>query len=195
MPSPSTLHARKRPEHKVPAAAAFVLVILPPGPRPEPEANYPLTDKYYACTEAHGCSCPLDFVSRRWKVECVLPGQRFDGRVSGLPPEPSDFIEDYDRIWYRNLVRPAALQGPFTAYAVVTPDGLWHECMEPEVQDLLFDGDEWREGLRGAPELRPLQVAWRLEVRSLLERHGDGWVLGCEARLTGIRQRRCELGA
>jgi hypothetical protein len=193
MPSPSTLHARKKREPEVPGDA-FVLVILPPGPMPEPEANYPLTDRYYPCLNVEVCGCPLDFTKRNWKVEYLLPGERFDGRVSGVEADRGDYINEYDRMWYRNLVRPEELHGPVSAYAVVTPDALWHECIFPEPQDLLFDDDDWRERLQGAPELSSLQVAWRLEVRSLLQKHWNGWVLGCEAHLTSIRQRLCERG-
>ncbi|MCZ7577024.1 MAG: hypothetical protein M5U18_08300 [Dehalococcoidia bacterium] len=147
--------------------SAFVLVILPESARPPAfEAHYPLIDPYYMCPEVPVCGCPLWGGNRRWKVQGTVPGGVFDGRVRGYPPlEVGDWMSAQDRLWEHNLVRPLEMAEPVSAYAVITPDGIWHECVEAESQDLVT-----QRGAAGASiasrELSRFQVAWRLKSPS-----------------------------
>jgi hypothetical protein len=171
---------------------AFVLVILPESDDPpEPEAHYDLVDPYYTCPEIPICGCPLAAINLRWKVNCVLPGRAFDGRVRGPQPFSHYWPADYWGQWAWNLVRPLEMADPKSAYAVITPDGVWHECIEPEPQDLIIPG----QGSPGAPlpldQLSPLQVAWRMEIAEFLMRYQHCWLLGLEAFLYGQPMREC----
>lgn len=100
-----------------------------------------------------------------------------------------------DRQWSQNVTRPLQLQGPQSAYAVITPDGLWHECVEPEPHDLILGPrtlGQWTDFLNDELELTVLQVAWRFAVAEFLMRYQHCWLVGIDAPLTFLTTRKCD---
>ena len=183
-----------RPWPEESGASAFILVILPESDRqPEFESHYPLTDPYYSCPETAICGCPLFPGNRHWKIEGATPGGAFDGRVRGEPPLLLEgWMAKEERLWEHNLVTPLAMADPMSAYAVVTPDGVWHECSEAEPQDLVLAGEEQPGRRLEDPELSRFQLNWRLEVAELLIRYQHCWLLGLDASLSCAQPRRCD---
>jgi hypothetical protein len=104
---------------------------------------------------------------------------------------------DRPDLYARNVIRPLNLQGPPSAYAVVTPDGIWHECVEPEEQDVVASNlppGEWHQVALRAKKLTKLQVAWRLEVAEFLMRYQHCWLLGADAELAPSPAMACAQG-
>ncbi len=146
------------------AGHAFVLVLLPgrgDGP-PTPEDEYSLTDKFYACCETPACDCPIDHGNRLWKAETILPGGEFDGRVTGRGRLQESGADYFASDWENNMARPMEMAQPCSAFAIITPDGLWHECLQPEPQDFIPADEAASRIVELNPEgLTPFQVAWR----------------------------------
>lgn len=183
-----------------PEIHAFVLVVLPHvGGRPHwPGDHYATTDPFYACLERGVCECPFSPTSSGfWKASTISPGGAFDGRVRGQKPlkrqhaQPGVFEEE----WNANcLSRSTELAGPMSAFAVVSPDGIWHQCVEPEPQDFIV-GDVPRDYLTkltpATTSLTRLQVAWRSELAYLLSRYQHHHLLGCDASMVTDPPRKC----
>jgi hypothetical protein len=182
-----------RPKDREQGPSAFVLAFLPPSDSPAEYDHHELVDPYYSCFNARVCGCPLATSSSRWKVECTLPGGAFDGRVRGLPPSSPNRQGDDQYVWERNLVRPLSLAQPMSAYAVITPDGLWHECVEPEPQDLVVGKSEVPSIPFPSTDLTALQKAWRLQIAEFLMRYQHCWLLGLEALLSSEATRTCSM--
>jgi len=115
-------------------------------------------------------------------------------RRDALEQDLARWRAEYDR----NLVRPLDLKGPASAYAVITPDGLWHECVQPEDHDLIVGETRhggWLDAIRDDRELTKQQVAWRFRVAELLMSYQHCWLLGTEASLAPCPPRICADGA
>ena len=180
---------------------AFLIILLPPlqdGSRPDCEAYYPFSDPLYACLNIDLCDCPpAPYATRRGSIECVGVGARFDGRIAGLPPGLAARQSD-EQIWDRNTLRAHCVPRPLSCYAIITPDGLWHECFEPEAQDIESVAPGASSQLRtlSAPvpdaPFSKQQVAWRYEVERLLALYPWHWAVGCTVYLQfGVPQKRC----
>ena len=180
-----------------PERRAFGLVIIPASDQEEAEGrawgrSNALTDPYWSCPESPHCGCPFEVGNQMWKLESACPGGLFRGRVLGTKAPkysiPCVGIE---------VARPLKLKGPLSAYAVITPDGVWHECSEPEPHDLFVgdpEGVRWTDLLEPERQLSPLQIAWRFTVGEFLMRYQHYWVLGMELGLTRTPPARCADG-
>jgi hypothetical protein len=168
---------------------AFVVILLPPEPDgslPGPEAYYTHSDPFHACFNWDCCGCPPAPPNQRWTVWWFQPGDRFDGRLAAGISVPTSRRG--------NLLRARDVPRPFSCYAIITPDGLWHECFEAEKRDLILVDDPDETMPAEQDTITKLQVAWRYEVDRLLTEHGDCWALGCTAELAvGVRPRQCDL--
>ena len=179
---------------------AFVIILVPPladRSRPGGEAHYPYSDPLYPCLNRDVCDCRPKYEIHRESIEDVMIGGRFDGRLTGQEaqaltgPLSAQVLE-------RNIVKLAAVRRPLSCYAIVTPDGLWHEAFEPEPQDTTLAGQgsisQTERTLAGSTP-RPLsshQVAWRNELERLFALHGDHWAVGCTVQLQfGTLQKLC----
>ena len=183
---------------------AFVIILVPPlgdGSRPDCEAHYPYSDPLYACLNIDLCDCPpAACATRRGSIDCVGVGGRFDGRIAGLPPGLAARQSD-DETWERNTVRAGSVLRPLSCYAIITPDGLWHECFEPEAHDIALvapGSSPQAEHQARTPEpdapFSKQQVAWRYEVERLLALYPWHWAVGCTVYLQfGVPQKRCTL--
>jgi hypothetical protein len=189
-------HCGRQRSDVSPGLSIFVLVLLPDrGHKPEFEDHYPLSDPFYSCYEAPQCHCPLEAGSGRWKLEGVQAGGVFDGRLSHAAPLGIPrWRDDDERLWERNLVRPLDMRAPISAYAVITPDGLWHQCVVPEPQDLVVgstQGVDWRDLVERGRNPTAVQVAWRFQIGELLMRYQHCWLLGLDGTLSQVPSRRC----
>ncbi len=172
---------------------AFGLAILPHFDPEEAEPDYAeLTDPYWGCPESPHCGCQFEVGNQMWKIEGACPGGLFRGRVLETTAPPYS-VPCYEI----EVCRPLDLKGPHSAYAVITPDGVWHECAEPEPHDL-FVGDprgvRWTNLLEPDRQLSPLQIAWRFTVDEFLTRYQHLWVLGMDLELTRTPPARCVSG-
>jgi hypothetical protein len=171
-----------------PATRAFCLVMVPAhnGHTPEEEDNYAITDPLYACVERSHCDCHVDPFGRRWRMESIRAGGEFDGRLreSFYPPDHGNAAKEWDR-----NIRPASeFVGPISAYALVTPDGIWLESPQPEQRDLVVTG---RVESVEAGRLTRVQVSWREFVADMIRSHPGCFVLGCEVALSSEPVRHC----
>ena len=124
-------------------------------------------------------------------------GDRFDGRLTGQEAEALT-KPLFAKVLERNIVKLAAVRRPLSCYAIVTPDGLWHESFEPEPQDIALAAQgsisQTERTMTGSTP-RPLsghQVAWRNELERLFALHGDHWAVGCTVQLQfGTLQKHC----
>ena len=179
---------------------AFVIILVPPlgdGSRPGCEAHYPYSDPLYDCINMDVCDCLPKYETHRESIEDVMIGGRFDGRLTGQEAEA--LTKPFSaQVLERNIVKLAAVRRPLSCYAVITPDGLWHESFEPERQDVALAGQgsiSRTERTPAGSTPRPLsshQVAWRNELERLFALHGDHWAVGCTVQLQfGTLQKRC----
>lgn len=74
---------------------------------------------------------------------------------------------------------------------MITPDGIWHECIDAEPQDLVTSTPESPAELVQGRELSRFQVAWRLEVAEMLMRYQHCWLLGLDVSLSSAVPRKC----
>ena len=90
------------------------------------------------------------------KCSGFVVGGRFDGDIWGKEQHynltPAQFQERYglDRVRDADNIRPVtALRSDLVPYAIVTPDGRWHECKEMD------------------------DAQWRSKVLAILEEHSE----------------------
>ena len=213
---------RARPsghELQHPEQSAFVLVFFMAdhGTRPTEDDLDERCDRFYACGDASVCGCPPDHANRQWKVRSASLGGIFEGRLTGQASITYDWPRLYRAVitgsddpdmaraqlneaqarrWERNSVRPLDMKGPPSAFAVLTPDGLWNECVEPEPHDLIVgrhkDG-QWAHFVDPTRELTKLQVAWRFAVAEMLMRYQHCWLVGVDAELSSLPARKCRV--
>ena len=196
----SSCAAPGRPDNQSPTLETFVIILVPPrddGRRPDAEAHYPYSDPLYPCLNRDVCDCRPKSETHRASIEDVMIGGRFDGRLTGQ--EAQALTEPLHRqVLERNTVALASVLRPLSCYALVTPDGLWHESFEPEPQDIALAGQgsiSQTERTLTGPTPRPPsshQVAWRNELERLFALHSGHWAVGCTVHLQfGTLQKHC----
>ena len=132
-----------------------------------PKEHDPLPD----CADCKGTGKYKTTNNPRSKWDWWRVGGRWDGKICNNPQQSQNgfnFGEKHESV-VNNMVLARNLPEDFDPFAVVTPDGMWHECGEM--------------GWWGCVSKERSEESWVVQVKKIFADHAEHFIVACDLHI------------